>query len=57
MQSKISQSDKYCVVSHVEFKKYNKLVAVTKKKQSHRCRKSTYGYPGGRGRGKLGVWG
>ena len=29
----------------------------TKQKQSHRCRKQTYGYQGGRGGGdKFGIW-
>ena len=35
MLSEISQTekDKYCMISHVESKKYNKLVNITKKKQ------------------------
>ena len=32
-----SEKDKYCMISHVESKKYNKLVTITKK-QTHRFR-------------------
>ena len=28
----------------------------TRQKQSHRCRKQTYGYQGGKGKDKLGDW-
>ena len=38
------------MISHVESKKYNKLVNITKKKQTHRYRKQTSGYQcGGEG--------
>ena len=54
MLSEISQTDKdkYCMMSHVESKRYNKLVNITKKKQAHRRRKQTSGYQWGKGRGK-----
>ena len=43
MLSEISQKD---IVYHlyVESKKYNKLVNITKKKQTHRYREQTSGY-------------
>ena len=37
---------------YVESKKYNKLVNITKKKQTHRYREQTSGYPSGKGRGR-----
>ena len=37
---------------YVEPKKYNKLVDITKKKQTHRYREKTSGYPRGEGRGE-----
>ena len=36
-------------------KKYNKLVNITKKKQTHRCEEQTTGYRVGRERGSIGV--
>ena len=41
----------------MEYKKYNKLVNVTKKKQTYRYREQTSGYQWGEGRvrGKTGV--
>ena len=55
MLSEISQTekDKYYVFSYVEYKKYNKLVTMTKMKQIHRCREQTSGYQSG-GRGDMG---
>ena len=35
----------------MESKNYNKLVNITKEKQSHRCREQTSGYQGVRGGG------
>ena len=35
-----------------EFKKYNKLVNITKKKQTHRYREQTSGYQWGEGKGE-----
>ena len=55
MLSEISQTkkDKYCVISlNVESKKYNKLVNITKKKQTHRYREQTSGYQWGEGSGE-----
>jgi len=41
----IAFSNKYCRYHlYVEFLKYNKLVNITKKKQTHRCREQTGGY-------------
>ena len=37
---------------YVESKKYNKLVNITKKKQTHRYREQTGGYQRGKGMGK-----
>ena len=48
MLSKMSQTekDKYCMISLIcgIKKKYNKLVNITKKKQTQRYRKQTSGY-------------
>ena len=52
MLSEISQTgkDKYCIPHlYVESKKYNKLVFITKKKQSHIYREQTNGYQLGEG--------
>lgn len=52
--SEISQTveDKYCTVSlPVEFKKYNKLVNIVKKRQTHRYGEQTSGDQWGEGRG------
>ena len=45
--SEISQTekDKYCMISHIwNLIKHNKLVNITKKKQTHRYREQTSGY-------------
>ena len=59
MLSEISQRKTNTVQYHlyVESKKYNKLVNITKKKQTHRRREQTSGYQWGEGRGRrnLGV--
>ena len=49
MLSEISQTekDKYCMISHVWNLK-NKLVNITKMKQTHRYREQTSGYKWGR---------
>lgn len=51
--SEISQTRKHkcCMISHKESKKYNKLVNIMKKKQTHRYRekKKASGYHGGWG--------
>ena len=55
MLSEISQTEKdnYCVISLTfESKKYNKLVKVTIKKQTHRYREQTNGHQWGEGRGE-----
>ena len=54
MLSEISQTekDKYCMISHVESKKYKKLVNITKKKQIHRYIEQTSGYQWGEGNGE-----
>ena len=55
MLSETSQTekDKYCIYHlYVESKKYNKLVNITKKKQTLRCREQTSGYQWGEGMGK-----
>ena len=55
MLSEISQTEKekYCIVSlYMESKKYNKLVNITKKEQTHRYGEQTSGYQQGEGRGK-----
>ena len=47
MLSEISQTekDKYCMTHlYVESKNYNKLMNITKKKQTHRYREQTSGY-------------
>ena len=36
---------------HVEFKKYNKLVTIIEKRQTHRYGEQTSGYQWGEGRG------
>ena len=38
-------------------KKYNKLGKITKKKQTHRCRKQTSGYQWEEGSGEKQCWG
>ena len=43
-------------ITYVESKKYNKLVNITKKKQSHRYREQTSGYQWGGGTGNI-EWG
>ena len=51
MLSEISQTKTNTVYYfYVESKKYNKLVNITKKKQTHRYRKQTRGYQWGKGR-------
>ena len=48
--SEISQTeeDKYCMISRVwNLKKYNKMVTITKTKQTHRHRKPTLDYQWG----------
>ena len=53
MLSEISQEkDKYYISQYVESKKYNRLVTITKKKQSHRHREQISGYSWGRERYK-----
>ena len=43
-------------IRYVESNKYNKLVNITKKKQTHRYREQTSGYQWGEaGRGNIGV--
>ena len=39
-----------CYHLHVESKKYNKVVNITKKKQTHSYREQTSGYQWGKGR-------
>ena len=39
----------------MESKKYDKLVNITKKKQTHKYREQTTGYQWGEGRGRRGV--
>ena len=40
-----SEKDKYCMIHlHVESKKYNKLMNITKKKQTYRYVEETSGY-------------
>ena len=39
----------------MESKKYNKLVNITKKKQTHRYKEQTSGYQWGGGKGNIGV--
>ena len=57
MLSKVRQKRINTVSFHffVESKKYNKLVNITKKKQTQRYRKQTSGYHGEKGRSKIGV--
>ena len=59
MLSEISQTekDKYCMISYIESKKYNKLMNIAKKKQTHRHREQTSGYQWGQhgGRGIKGL--
>ena len=52
-----SDKDKYWYCLYVESTKYNKLVNIIKKKQTHRYREQTNGYQWGRGRGNIGVGG
>ena len=40
---------------HVEPKKYNKVVNITKKQQTHRHREQTTGYQWGEVEGKMGI--
>ena len=49
MLSEISQREKDKYHLHVESKKYNKLVNITKKKQTHGYREQTSGYQWGEG--------
>ena len=62
MLCQISQieKDKYCKKSRTcgIYKKYNKLVNITKKKQTHRSREQTRGYQwgGGEGQDRMGEW-
>ena len=44
------QTNTVCYHLYVESKKYNKLVNITKKKQTHRYREQTSGYQWGEGR-------
>ena len=50
--SEISQTekDKYCMTSHVESTKFNKLVNKAKKQQIHCYRMQTSGYQWGEGK-------
>ena len=40
------------MIPHVESKKYNKVVNITKKNQTHSCREQASGYQWGEGRGE-----
>ena len=51
MLSEIIQTEKYKYL-HVESKKYNKLVNIAKKEQTHRYREWTSGYQRGEGTGE-----
>ena len=51
-----TEKDKYCMVSYVESKKYNKLVNITKKKRTHRYREQTSSYKWGVGNVGVGEW-
>ena len=54
MLSEIRQTekDKYCMISLIcGIKQYNKLVNITKKKQTHRYREQASGYQWGKGKG------
>ena len=56
MLSELSQTSIVCYHLYVESKKHNKLVTITKKKQTHRYREQTSGYQWGEGRdGNIGV--
>ena len=46
-----AKTDTVCYHLYVESKKYNKLVNIEKKKQTHRYREQTSGYQLGEGRG------
>ena len=46
-----AKTDTVCYHLYVESKKYNKLVNIAKKKQTHRYREQTSGYQLGEGRG------
>ena len=54
MLSEISQrkTNTVCYHLYAESTKYNKLVTITKKKQTHRYREQTSGYQWGEGRGE-----
>ena len=54
MLSEVGQTeeDKYYMLSLIFGILKNKLVNITKKKHSHRCRKQTNGYQWGEGRGE-----
>ena len=54
MLSEISQrkTNTVCYHLHGKSKKYNKLVNITRKKQTHRYREQTSGYQWGEGRGR-----
>ena len=44
-----TEKDKYCMISHVESTKFNKLVNKAKKQQIHHYRIQTSGYQWGEG--------
>ena len=44
-------------ITYVECKDYNKLVNITKKKQTHGCTEQISGYQWGEGRGEGQYWG
>ena len=52
--SEISQIEKgkYCMISLVQCKTYNKVVKITEKQQTHRYREQMSGYQWGMGRGE-----
>ena len=53
-----TEKDKYSMISYLRnLKKYNKLVHLTKKKQSHRYREQNIGYEWGEGRWDGQYWG
>ena len=48
-----TEKDKYCMISHIlESKKYNQLVNITKRKQTHRYGEQISGYQWGEGGGE-----
>jgi len=56
---KVKEKDNYCMITLCgESKKYNKVMNITKKRQTHRYREQTSGYQQGKGRrgmDKIGV--